>query len=74
MYTYIHFRNFQSFDAAPPVSVNQTTYASNPYLNPSASYMGEMYVPSNQQDKAYGNTGEDFEDEPPLLEGLHNFI
>lgn len=39
-------------------------YESNPYLNPSTPYSGDIYGGSGQEGK-----GGDFEDEPPLLEG-----
>lgn len=71
---YFISRNFQSFETSPPVSANQPIYASNPYLDPSVSYMGEMFIPSSNQHEKFGNSGEDFEDEPPLLEGMREIL
>lgn len=44
-------------------------YQSNPYLNPSGGpYSGDMYGGGSGQGD-YGLAGDQFEDEPPLLEG-----
>ncbi|XP_008192846.2 protein YIPF5 [Tribolium castaneum] len=59
--------NFQSFEGKPNVSGN--IYESNPYLNPSVPYSGDVYGGSGQG-RAYDGTGGEFEDEPPLLEEL----
>ncbi|KYB28176.1 hypothetical protein TcasGA2_TC032928 [Tribolium castaneum] len=59
--------NFQSFEGKPNVSGN--IYESNPYLNPSVPYSGDVYGGSGQG-PAYDGTGGEFEDEPPLLEEL----
>jgi hypothetical protein len=60
-------RNFQSFDSKSAVSGN--IYESNPYLNPTVPYSGDVYGGSGQEVRDYNAPGGEFEDEPPLLEG-----
>lgn len=45
-------------------------YDSNPYLNPSSpsNYQGSIFTPTESIAGHYAS-GENFEDEPPLLEG-----
>jgi hypothetical protein len=60
--------NFQSFDSKSAVSGN--IYESNPYLNPTVPYSGDVYGGSGQEVRDYNAPGGEFEDEPPLLEEL----
>ncbi|KAJ3631254.1 hypothetical protein MTP99_012395 [Tenebrio molitor] len=63
-----NIRNFQSFDSKSAVSGN--IYESNPYLNPTVPYSGDVYGGSGQEVRDYNAPGGEFEDEPPLLEEL----
>lgn len=66
-------RNFQSFDSATAGGEkvqyqDQNIYGGNPYLNPTSGYGANFYTPSSGQN--FG-TADEFEDEPPLLEGMN---
>nr|CAD7606903.1 unnamed protein product [Timema genevievae] len=70
--------DFQSFDAQPPPEGSYTgapLYGSNPYLNPSggvSGYHGDIFTPpsSSNAQPGFVEKGGEFEEEPPLLEGL----
>lgn len=64
--------NFQSFGEEPPQNQYSSSqmYDSNPYLNPTnpPSFQGSIFTPSENVGQYSG--GENFDDEPPLLEEL----
>lgn len=55
--------------------MGSSPYESNPYLNPvsSQAYHGEIFTPPEIAPASY-NTGDGFEDEPPLMEGIFTYI
>lgn len=69
------YRNFQTFENVAPIASEQAPYTNVPpsqfggsFLDPSQSAAGNLYGQSEfGQQKAY--TGNEFDDEPPLLEG-----
>lgn len=50
-------------------------YDSNPYLNPMnpSGYQGNIFTPSESVPEQYG-CADNFDDEPPLLEGTKVFF
>lgn len=76
----MNHRNFQTFEAAQPAVADPH----QPYANIPPNQFGGSFLDASQtssaglygqndygvQQKAY--TGNDFDDEPPLLEGKHN--
>ncbi|GJQ74998.1 hypothetical protein Trydic_g9619 [Trypoxylus dichotomus] len=68
--------SFQSFDTNSSATgyTDQTGYGNNPYLNPSTggNFTGGIFVPSpgGTGTQKFDSIGNEFEDEPPLLEEL----
>ena len=61
-------RNFQPVEPSVNYGAEDPNYNTNPYLQPNMNYTGSIYtptVPVAQLDNQFN----DFENEPPLLEG-----
>lgn len=72
---YVTFRSFQSFDSnsATTAYTDQTGYGNNPYLNSAGgNFGGGIFLPAGAPGaQKFDSAGNEFEDEPPLLEGMH---
>jgi hypothetical protein len=79
--TFVSIRNFQSFDNVAPTTTMTTapmnpnsytnispqSFGSGDFLDPTQSPSANLYGQADFGQKSY--TGNDFDDEPPLLEG-----
>ena len=75
----LNFRNFQSFENTAPTEPTQAPYANvepsqfgGSFLDPSQPASSSFYGQGADFDQQKSYTGNEFDDEPPLLEGKLN--